>query len=264
MRSIRGGKGLGDSLYLQSVVRHIIKCDRQPLKVASNYPDVFLPLGDKVKVIPFTRTGIDITAHYVNRKGFTETTVFRDCCISAGIKNYPELRLDWPQADNELVENIRKPGKPVVIVQMPRAPMARSDGMGMELLPDCKRIQQIIDAVKPYSTIVQVGAGESLFKFDGIDIDLANRTTVRELLDVSAAASGFIGYCSFILPLAESLHKPCMMVWSRRGLESKELFIRRVTPKKMIEHASTQYLIDDCGQYEMDEALNVFLRQIKS
>lgn len=262
MRSIRCGKGLGDSVYLQSVVRHIIKRDRQPLKVASDWPDVFLPLQGSVKVIPFTRNKIDITAHYITRKGFAETTVFRDCCINAGIKEQVELRLDWPPASGVLIERITASGKPVVCVQLPRAPMGRTDGFGNDLLPDCRRIQQIIDALKPHATLVQIGAGKPLFEFSGIDIDLANQTTVREMLDVASVSSGFVGYCSFILPIAESLHKPCLMVWSRRGLESKELFIRRVTPRKMIEHSSTQYIIDDCGEYEMGEALEAFLARI--
>lgn len=255
MKTIRCGRGLGDSIYLQSVVRYLIAETGEAYKVASDWPDVFAPLGDKVQVIPFTRNRIDIVAHYITRKGVENTTLFRDCCINAGIKNYPELRLDWPEAGGPLIDQIRASGKPVLCVQLPRTPMGRTDGFGAKLLPDCRVIQRLINRLRDKYTIMQVGKGEPLFEFSGIDIDLANRTAVRELLDVCSVADLFLGYPSYILPIAESFRKPAIMVWSRAGLESREMFINTVTPRKLIEHAATRYIIDDCGDYEFEEVL---------
>ena len=257
MKSIRGGRGLGDSIYVQSVCRHLIERGSEPLRVCSDWPDVFLPLGEKVKVVPFTRNKIDILAHYSTRKG-EKTTQFHDCCISAGIDGLVDLRLDWPTTPGPLVNQVRAPGKPVICVQLPRTPMGRTDGFGKELLPDCNVIQRFIDRLAGLATIVQIGAGQALYKFTGIDIDLANKTTVRELIDVASVADGFIGYCSFVLPLAESLKKPSIMVWARAGLKANHMYIRRITPEKIIEYARTQYVIDDCGDYEIDKALDGF------
>ena len=259
MKAIRCGRGLGDSLYLQSVVRELIRRTGEKYRVASDWPDVFLPLGDKVEVIPFTRTGITILAHYASRKA-EKTTQFKDCCLNAGLDGVVELRLDWPEASGELVARLKAPGKPIVCVQLPRAPMGRTDGFGLEVLPDCRVIQKFIDRLKGKATIVQVGAGTPLFNLTGIDIDLANKTTVKELIDVASVADGFLGYCSFILALAESLHKPTIMVWSRKGLNSKDLYIRQITPDKIIEHRSTRYVIDDCGDYEIERAMDGFLQ----
>lgn len=259
MKSIRCGRGLGDSIYLQSVVRHLVQRDGQPLRVCSDWPDVFLPLGEMVKVVPFTRAGIDILAHYATRKRFSDTTQFRDCCINAGIVEQVELHLDWPAPSGHLIDEITASGLPVVCVQLPRAPMGRTDGFGLELLPDCRVIQKMIDAMRGVATIVQVGAGTPLFNFTGIDIDLANKTTVRELIDVAAIADGFLGYCSFILALAESLDKPTIMVWARAGLQSRELYIRQITPQKIIEKTSTRHVIDDCSEQEITEVLDGFL-----
>ncbi len=259
MKSIRCGRGLGDSIYLQSVVRHLINRDGEPLKVRSDWPDVFAPLGDMVEVTPFTRLGVDILAHYATRKKIEGTTQFRDCCINAGIAEPVELRLDWAIRKTDLTDQLLSFGKPIVCIQLPRAPMGRTDGFGLELLPDCRVIQKIIDGLRGRATIVQVGAGTPLFDFVGIDIDLSNKTTVKELIDVAAIANGFAGYCSFILALAESLHKPTMMVWARAGLNSKDLYVRQITPKKIIEHATTRYVIDDCTHQELAKAMHGFL-----
>lgn len=253
MKAIRCGRGLGDSIYLESVVRHLIEKTGEKYLVASDWPDVFKPLGDSVKVVPFRRQNIDILAHYASRKKYPQYTQFRDCCINAGIQEEVELRLDW------------KPtwgiSEPFILVGLPRSPMGRTDGFGAEILPDCRVIQKVIDRYRGKYTIVQIGAGEALHKFDGIDIDLANKTSVSELLDLFHGCSGVIGYVSFVLAAAEAMHKPAFMVWSRAGLNSKDEYIRKITPRKIIEHPhSTKFVIDDCTEQELEDAALAFLR----
>lgn len=261
MKSIRCGRGLGDSIYLQSVVRHLVR-DGRRMKVMSDWPDVFLPLGGSVEVAPFTREGVTMTAHYVMRKTQEGTTQFEDCCRAAGISDPVELKLDWPEPTSPLVQQLRERGKPIVCVQMPRNPMGREDGYGRELLPDCAMLQRLIDGVKDVATVVQVGAGKPLFEFRGIDVDLGNRTSVRELIDVAAAANGFLGYCSFILPLAESLDKPLLLVWSRKGLNSAVPFIAQVTPRKLLHKPSSMWIMDDAPQQRFEDSLDEFRRLV--
>lgn len=245
MKTARCGRGFGDSLYLQSVVRHLVKRDGLRMRVKSDWPDVFMPLGDRVQVVPFGRTGVNILAHYSIRKGVVGTTQFQDCCIAAGIKEPVDLRLDWTVVKQGLVDSVRQPGKPVLVVQLPRTPMGRTDGFGASLLPDCRAIQRLIDRAKDEHTVVQIGAGEPLFRFQGIDIDLANKTTVAETIDVASAADRFLGYCSFLVPLAESFAKPALFVWSRRGLKDGMPFIRQITPQKVLHRSTSTYVMDD-------------------
>lgn len=259
MRSIRAGRGIGDSLYLQAVARHIIKRDGAPLKICSDWPDIFRPLGKMAKVAPFTRQNIDILAHYSLRKKCTDTTQFQDCCIQAEIKGPVDLKLDWLPRNHELIDSLPR-DKPLVLVQMPRNPMGRTDGFGKELMPDCRVIQKIINHVKDRATIVQIGAGASIFKFEGIDLDLANKTSVSDLLDVASVADGFLGYCSFIVPLAESFDKPGLFVWSRMGLNTNHPYIKAITPKKILEKPTSKYIIDDCSDDDIRQAAEVFLR----
>lgn len=262
--AVRSGKGLGDSLYLQSVARHLVENGRTDLEVCTSWPDVFRPLTGKVLVSPFRRDCVDASFHYISRKRFPDTDQFTDCCISAGISEKIDLRLDWTPLNKKLIENLRSIGKPIVIVQLPRDPMGRPDGFGTDLLPDCKAIQKAIDRIGERAFTVQIGAGKPLHRFRNIGLDLANRTSVADLLDVASIASGALGYCSFIAPLAESLNKPLLLVWSRAGTKSNNPFIRAITPRKIFFRSSSRYVMDDCTLPELDEAVNAFCHQIGS
>jgi hypothetical protein len=244
MKSIRCGRGLGDSIYLQSVVRHMLLKGGLSMQVASDYPAVFWPLGRRVHAVPFTRR-VDIVAHYVMRKAITTTTQFEDCCIRAGIEDRAELRLDWTVTNPGLVDKIRSNGRPVLVVQMPRAPMGRIDGFGKTLLPDCRAIQCLLDQHLGTHFVVQIGAGVPLFKFRGLHLDLGNSTTVAEMIDVVSAADECLGYPSFLVPLAESLDKPALFVWSARGLRDGQPFIRSITAQKLLHKPATSRAVID-------------------
>lgn len=256
MKTIRGGKGLGDALYVQAVARHLVK-QGQAIRAATAYPEVFGPLG--IECTPFTRQGIQILAHYALRKS-QPTDQFTDCCIQAGIKGPVELRLDWDVQDAALTDRLLSHGKPVVLVQLPRNPMGRVDGFGAELLPDCGRIQRAIDAIQGRALLVQVGRGTPLFRFTGIDVDLANQTSVSQLIDVAAISFGAVGYVSFALPLCESLGKRALLVWSRKGLKSKTAYIRQITPAKAVHRKDLVTSVADGIDDDIDAATAAFLQ----
>lgn len=252
--SIRAGKGLGDSLYLQGVVRHLVEQGRR-MQVCSNWPDVFRPLSGSVIVSQFTRMSVDLCAHYSLRKPIVGTSQFEDCCIQAGIKGPVDFRLDWRIADEAFVESARRraEGRPIVCVAMPRLPMARADGFALELAPDWAAMQRLLDTLSTRFCLVQLGAGSALHTFSGIDLDLANRTTVAQMLDVASIAHGFVGYCGLFVPLAESLKKPALLLWSRRGLRSRTAFIRQITPQKVLHGPWCRWAMDDWPHDRIDE-----------
>lgn len=265
LTSIRAGMGLGDALYLQSIARHLLKRE-YALEVCTAWPDIFLPLRDQIVISEFRRDRIARLAHYTDRKRTPGTDQFQDCCIRAGIQEPVDLRLDWLPQNIELVLQLRAVGKPVIAVQLPRAPMNRTDGFGASLLPNCNVIQRVIDRVGRRAFFVQIGSGEALYRFDGIDLDLANKTSVTELIDVGYAADGFLGYVSYIVPLAESLGKPALLIWSRAGLDSQEPrrdFIRAITPKKILHRETSRAIIDDCSEVEFAGAVHALCEQIR-
>lgn len=262
MRSIRSGKGLGDNFYLQSIVRHLV-ARGEALEVCTHWPDVFQPLKDMVKLAPWRRDRIDLIAHYIERKGHGDTDQFVDCCIRCGIHARIELSIDWRPLNTVLVNRVRSFRKPTIVVQMPREPMGRTDGYGLDLLPDCRAIQRIIDTIGKRATFVQVGAGVPLHRFSGIDVDFANQTSVSDMIDIAWAADAALGYCSFIVPMIESLRKPALLVWSRKGLRSHTDFIRRITPNKIVHRPDTTHVVmDDCDDDELHRVTDAFLGKV--
>lgn len=253
MRSIRSGRGLGDNIYLQSIVRHFIE-GGEPLEVCTDWPDLFRAYGDRVSLAPFRRTDIDIVAHYTARKGIAGTDQFKDCCLSAGITRDIEFRLDWtPVAGTAIPAD----GRPVVLVHLLRAPFARTDGYGLDLLPDGRRLQEAIDGLKARGAcLVQVGKGPALHPLAGFDLDLVGQTTVPALLDLATRADAFLGYCSFVAPLAEALRKPALFIWSRRGLGSRTEYIRQIVPAKILRWPSSLWCVDDCSVAVLSEAVD--------
>ena len=252
---VRCGSGLGDSLYLQSVARHLVKQGKK-IHVATNYPDIFKHLN--VGTRPFTREGIDIIAHYSLRRRFQETTQFKDCCLQAGITENAELKLDWTIENTDLVGELKAHGKPIMLVQMARNPMNRRDNFAMDILPKYEATQALIDTLKSKYLMVLIGSGKQLHEYQNIDVDLTNKTTITDILDLGLACDAMLGYCSFMIPLAESFDKPCLMVWARKGLKSQDQVIRSITPQKIIHKSSTKYVIDDYSTEQLTEAANEF------
>lgn len=249
MKRIRGGMGLGDALYVQAITRHLVN-QGERLEVCTKWSEVFRYLP--VRIAPFSRSDIQYLAHYSQRKG-QPSKQFDDCRISCGIREPVELKIDWQTTNPALVSSLQV-GKPIVCVQLPRNPMGRTDGFGAELLPDCRAIQHAIDAIKGRATVVQIGAGAALHRFTGIDVDLSNKTSVSELLDVASIASAFIGYCSFVVPLAESFNRPLLAVWSRRGTKASSLFVRQITPQKILYKPTSSHVFDDATPDAIREA----------
>lgn len=256
-KTIRCGSGLGDSIYLQSVVRHLIS-KGQKITAASNYPDVFKFTG--CDVIPFTRNNIDIIAHYSMRRFYKDTTQFKDCCLQAGITEKVDLKLEWETVNYALIDELKSNKKPILLVQMARNPMDRRDAFGMDLLPKCEVIQALIDLLKESYLIVLIGAGRHLYQFNHIDIDLTNKTTISDVLDLGLNCDAMLGYCSFMIPLAESFDKPALMVWARKGLKSPEQVIRSITPEKIIYKPSTSYIFDDATIEQLTDKANEFCK----
>lgn len=262
IKNIRAGSGFGDSIYLQSVVRHLVS-KGESLIVRSDYPDLFEHLN--TPVIKFGKGGPAIVAHYSLRKNIPSTSQFQDCCIAAGIKEAVEMRLDWAVRQPDILARHSRPVKreyTTLAVMLPRAPMDRKDGFGQELKPDYSVIDGLLQKNSASIVSVLVGAGKPLYTYKSIDLDFSNKTTIPDLLDIASVADGFVGFCSFMIPLAESLNKPFFALWSSRGLKSKVQYVRSITPEKIIHRKDLgHYAVDSATPQAIEKAFAIFLRQ---
>ncbi len=237
---LRGGSGLGDSLYVQSIARYYVM-NGQRVIVRSSHPDVFRPIG--VPVIQFSKERGAIVAHYVERKTEPGTSQWQDVCISAGVPANTEMLLDWKILNGRNADYFLGVRRPVIAVLLPRNGMNRNDGFANELLPNWKTLDHLLQC-GAYK--VQIGQGDPLFRFHNIDLNLANKTSVGDLIDVASVVDGFVGWCSFMFPLAESLQKPFFSLWSARGFKSRNPFISSLTPQKVIHRKDLSFhAVDD-------------------
>lgn len=251
---VRGGSGLGDSLFVYPIARHFLRKGNS-VKVLSDWGEVFSQLG--VSVGPFSRQGATRIAHYSLRRGFPTSNQFQDCCFSSKLRPEDvEYKMDWVPK-----RKILPVGRPNILVQMPREPFNRGDNFGIDLLPDCSRIQKIIDLLKDRFSFILVGSGKPLYEFSGLMIDLSNKTSVSDLIDLASTADGFIGYPSFMVPLSELFDKPSLFVWSKKGLTSGKLVLRQITPRKVLSKNSSSFVIDDV---DPTGAANAFYNKVRS
>jgi len=273
MKSIRGGRGLGDAIYVAGVVRHLL-ARGEALDICTDFPDVYRQMQGRLRFSAYRRRPADIVAHYTTRRHMPGSSQFDDCCVTAGLPHGLEFRLDWKPVNLDLLERLKSTGKPIIAVQMPRAPFGRDDGYGVEFLPDVYTIQRAIDVLRGRAFVVQIGQGkperfdgQRLMPFEGyhgIDLDLANRTSVCDVMDIGFAAHGFLGQCSFIIPLAECFAKPVLLVWSRRGLKSSHEVVRQMTPQKILHRPTSRAVIDDCSDQELRVSINALCEQVGS
>lgn len=242
---IRSGSGVGDNIYLYSIVKHLVSQGRR-LEVATKWPMVFKEIKSKVSLIGFTKENAQIVAHYTNRKGKPGTDQFQDMCINAKVEPDIPLELDWTILNRKLTDSIleKANGRKILYVQMPRTPMGRQDGFGWELLPDCSVMDKILAHRGDYFAVVR-GSGNSKFKLKNIDHQVITTGNVSDVIDIGKISDLFLGQVGQIIPMSESFNKKCLIVWANKGLNSQTLFVKQITHEKVLHKKSSMFVIDN-------------------
>lgn len=254
--SVRGGSGLGDSIYLRPIVEHLKKQDKT-IQVLTNYPEVFR--GLKIYTDKFRKHPVDICAHYSPSKSREDTNQWQDSRIAAGIVDDIPLTFSWPIKNQAIIDDVkaRAHGKKIVLLHGGRVPMGRVDSFGREILPEKKAFDIVLGQFQD-CFIVKVGRrNDVLYPLDA-HYDLSGRTSVAELFDLFSACDMVIGQCSFIIPLAEGLDKPLLCVWSQKGLVSNTRFVKTITPQKIFSKLSSKFVIDSWSSEQIKNGCATF------
>lgn len=248
--TIRGGGGFGDALYVHMITRYLIQNGKK-VTVCSDFPEIFQYLD--CLVVPHRKVDVDIVAHYTERKYSTDgTKQFDDVCIRAGLdQSDVEYALKWR----------KKPihNKPYIVVESYREPMGRTDGFASELLPNRLVYQEIINRLSSFYKIVLIGRGNLKDRFDNIDFDMTNELSVTSTINIVAHAEAVFGYCSYLVPLAESFNVPAFFLWSKAGLKSQKQFISSITPEKILSKPTSHFMIDNEDYGALDEFCRQYL-----
>jgi hypothetical protein len=255
---VRGGSGLGDSLYLRPIAENLAK--HGPVTACSNYPDVFR--GSGVRVDPFRRDHIDIVAHYINGKSNSGTTMWQDICANARVD--APLKFEWTVGNADLIRGLkdRAQGRPMVLVHSGREPMGRKDGFGLDLLPIRAAFCAVLWSLMDCFTI-RIGSGNVIYDIP-CEADYYGKTSVGELIDIASVCDGVVSMCGFPVPMAECLDKPLLAVWAAKGLVSANQFIRTCTPSKILSKATSSFVMDDAPLDKLQESAHAFRDAIAS
>ncbi len=251
---IRGGSGLGDSLYIRPVAEHFLRRG-DDVTVNSNYADVFH--GLPVKIEPFSRAA-NVLAHYSRHRARVGTTQFDDVCETAGIGRVP-LAFQWPVRNAVLVRRLllAAEDRPLVLVHGGREPWGRQDGLGLPLLPERAAFEAVLEQLAHCFT-VWIGAGPRLYRLR-VDEDLGDRTSVSDLLDLGCACDGVVSQVSFCVPLAEVFDKPLLTIWSASGLKARRELLRQITPQKVLSKPEIgRFVMDDWSAERLSQGVRIW------
>lgn len=259
-KRIRGGSGLGDAVYLRPVAEHFVR-QGFDVYVLSIHEDVFI--GSGAKAMMFEKQLAHVVAHYAHARTVLTTTQYQDMLQSAQLPKDLPLKFDWPVRNTALIEHLKKraAGRKIVVVHGGRHPFGRSDGLGMEILPERSGFDSVLGHLNGRHFKVRVGKGSTFYNLPS-DMDLHDKTTVSDVLDVIASCDGVITQCGFPIPMAEVFGKPVLGVWSARGLASKQAIVPTVTPKKILTALTSTFIVDNWDSDSIREVTGAFCQLV--
>lgn len=260
MKRVRGGRGLGDTIYLRPIVESLI-ADGERVCVLTDYPDVFIGTGAETEI--FGRNDINVLGHYVNGKQDTRTTQWDDICKSAGIR--VPLQFSWTPRNERLIASVKAKagGAPIVLVHGGRVPMARKDKFGAELLPQRAAFDATLDGLVDCFTVC-IGNAEQLYPLR-VNLELNGSTSVPDLFDLAVICDGIVAQCSFAVPLAEVFDKPLLVIWAAHGMQQNmHPYVRAITPQKILSKPTSHFVVDDWDETNIQKAVRDFRALIGS
>lgn len=238
---VRGGRGLGDAIYVRPIADALVRAGNR-VTVLTDYPHVYL--GSDVAVLPFQRVRVDVVAHYVGGKRNPTTTQWQDVCSTANI--FTPLSISWSVRNHTLLRGLRAQAgsRPLVLVHGGRRPMARTDGFGMELMPKAEAFEAVLSALRETCFLVQIGKAEQLYPVRS-HVNLNGSTSISDIMDLGRGCDAVVAQCSFAVPLAEAFGKPLLAVWGAGVYNSREPFVRSTTPHKVLSCPTDSFVLDD-------------------
>lgn len=262
--AIKGASGLGDCVYAVSIAEYYSK-EYDNIYVMSDFPVLFEHLP-KVKCFKHKKLNhidlpdgrkkdIDKRFTYCGRKYTAGTTQFEDSYLSIHIKEKLEMNISWKVKNNELVDNIRKcaKDKKICILSAPYEPFGRDDEWGslLRIKPD---IMQTIVNNRDDIYFIQVGNKYALHKISNVDLDLIDKTSVSDLMDLVCICDFGISQIGNLLPICECMNKKNFLIFAITGQNCGNKFIEAVTPEKCVHYKKL-----NCSVWDNDKnALKVF------
>lgn len=208
---VRGCSGFGDAIYLRAIVEWLLK-NRGEVQytVATNFPTIYEGLD--VKAEPYFGETPNIDCNYTHRKEYGDTNQFQDMCINGGL---PYI---------EYTSELKKRDPKGFVIALPLySPMGGSP----ESSPMMPFYREYFDLIRKHENVLQI---QSFHSFENL-VKLFNEA---ELV---------ICQQGWGTALAELLDVPAKVVFTQRGLDSKNKFIGSITPNKILTKSTSEAVI---------------------
>jgi len=241
--SLRGAGGLGDAVYMYPVLKYYLE-HGQSVEILTKYPDVYKPLK-KLGLIVTDRYAKqpDRECRYAPRYAIQKTTTFEDTVMLAGIEEKLTLKIEFESPGSFDFKTKNK----ICVIRNPSLPM-NGKGIGELLIPDCTIFQKIIDAFKDRVYFILAGnsGGNFSFPLKGIDLNLTEKLSLPQVMQLITQADINLTQCGFIFPFCEALNRKVFVLFSDRGMKCNHKFFPYIIPKKVINKPSiVSYAIDN-------------------
>lgn len=245
---LRGASGLGDAVYMYPVLKYYLE-HGQHIELLTRYNEIYAPL-QKYKLILSDRYSKqpEVECRYSPRYPDPSTTTYEDTLFFAGIRENIPLAIEFEKKAIKKLESLK--GHKICVVRTPALPMKGREDAKI-LIPKAEFTQAIITNMsKAGYAIVSVGSRND---FSGkplanVDLDLTDQLDIRQLLTMVSLADCVVTQPSFLLPFAETLNKPCFLLFSGLAMRTPRKFYHQIVPKKIInKHEIVSWAVDDDG-----------------
>jgi hypothetical protein len=230
-----GPRGLGDGLLVRVAAMEWLRRGEE-VRVYTYWPELFHDLPVELATgTPYRDGQSDVygcaACMHCRRPDVVPLSMFTRSCHQCGLQEVPELDLAWTVTNQAPLDRVRRKanGKPILIFQPPKI----ANGEEQELYnPRAEDFNRWLDGRTDYYR-VKVGhpSAAQEFRDAPCELNLFNKTTVKEMLDLATIGDLFFSQVCFIPTLAESLNKRSVCMFTRRQLSAKSNKVRNLTPE---------------------------------
>jgi len=266
---LKGASGLGDTIYAWPIVKwYAQKYDT--VHYMTDYPELYETLKNVIcyKHLKTNDLGggpVDVRFTYCARKYTPGTSQFEDSVLSAKIHEKLKLKIDWTIKNTDLVNNIisRSDEKKICVLAYPYEPFGREDEWGSMLRINQEVMQILIDRFKDRVFFIGTGNRFVLHKTNNVDMDLHEKTSVSDMMDLISICNLGLSQIGNMLPMCESLGKKNFLIFANKAMvQTENKFINAITPEKTVHYKHLNCSVHDEMSHEViTNKFNDFIKE---
>jgi len=215
-------------VFAAPIVAHFAKS--QPVKVATNYPDVFAFI-ENVSTIPMDAAPSDaVRLRYMPRPGHN---YYADYCKAAGVPMLPFF-LPWQTVLYPLSEIFKTDGRKVCLIKEPSTAHMHRARNDFSITPDHRVIQRwmLDNRDRFYFIAIEHDTNTIKNRLVGIDYKFSSQHPVASYINLISRVDHIATQIGHLAPLAQAFGKPLTIFKPEQ--ENRSGFMKYVTPEMIL------------------------------